>query len=350
MGLRSLINTLSLLFVWAEASEYSVKSNLGLYNTTSDAVNRRVRRVLADPEPGTGCTWSNWNRKLECSQKSPSQPGPSKTGGSNRNGPPAPSNGFSQRAQVKVVDNEGYGKLGTHAPMEKLDIVISHFGTSLDWFEPVLVELKHLTSDVKVFIYTKSDNPLGVDIPGAYVERLPNVGREGHSYIYHILRVWDSLKEPHRVVFFLKDSTIRIMDPKLIEIQLPKTVTVATAHGMGCNGGSMGTLKKMDPNFTVSSYSPEHRQNKDDDKGFKLANPRGYRAWAGSHLQDLGALDRLDKAGHLCYGGIFAIKSFSIILFPKDMWERILNELSVADNTEAGHYMERMWRPLLGPR
>lgn len=67
------------------------------------------------------------------------------------------------------------------------ELVIAHYNGSVDWIH----EVQSLFD--KVTIYHKGPAPL--DVPNAEVIVLPNVGREAHTYLTHMIRRYDSLAD-----------------------------------------------------------------------------------------------------------------------------------------------------------
>jgi len=65
----------------------------------------------------------------------------------------------------------------------KKEIVISRYNEDLSW-------IKDINSDIKVFIYNKSDESIAYEH-----KQLPNIGREGETYLRHIIENYDSLSE-----------------------------------------------------------------------------------------------------------------------------------------------------------
>lgn len=76
------------------------------------------------------------------------------------------------------------------------ELVVAHYMGGLDWLMQVQALFERIT------IYTKGSGP--VPIPPAVkcpvdIVALPNLGRESHTYLEHIVRRYDSL--PGRTVF-----------------------------------------------------------------------------------------------------------------------------------------------------
>lgn len=70
-----------------------------------------------------------------------------------------------------------------------MDIVVARYNEDLDW-------LKDFT-DHSLYVYDKGGNA------NQYAYPLPNIGREAHTYIYHILQKYDRL--PDRTIFLQGD-------------------------------------------------------------------------------------------------------------------------------------------------
>jgi hypothetical protein len=68
--------------------------------------------------------------------------------------------------------------------------VIAHYKENLDWVK----EVRELFPEVTITIYHK-DAPVLLDIFNIRHISLPNVGREAHTYLYHIINNYDILPE-----------------------------------------------------------------------------------------------------------------------------------------------------------
>jgi hypothetical protein len=64
-----------------------------------------------------------------------------------------------------------------------LDIIINQCREDLSW----LTHWIHVLNPSRVFVYQKCNGTLHVDDPRIHVVRLPNRGREGHTWLYHLL-------------------------------------------------------------------------------------------------------------------------------------------------------------------
>lgn len=68
--------------------------------------------------------------------------------------------------------------------VERVHLIVAHCREDLSWIE---AWVRALRVD-RVFVYSKCRVPVGFQGPRVDVVRLPNTGREGHSWLYHMLR------------------------------------------------------------------------------------------------------------------------------------------------------------------
>jgi hypothetical protein len=93
-------------------------------------------------------------------------------------------------------------KAGSHE--ETFEIVISRYNEKIDW-----LTAKCFTSfEKKVTVYNKGPAPIQTskilgDNDSLQVVPLPNVGRESHSYLHHIVENYENLSD---ITFFLPGS------------------------------------------------------------------------------------------------------------------------------------------------
>jgi len=80
----------------------------------------------------------------------------------------------------------------------KIEIVIARYNEDLSW-------LKKIPKSIKITIYNKGlDDIEKIDGVKYDIIKLPNIGRESHTYLYHIINNYDNLA--HKTIFCQGDS------------------------------------------------------------------------------------------------------------------------------------------------
>ena len=95
---------------------------------------------------------------------------------------------MTKSKKIKTSDNTTKNKRKT------LEIVIARYKENLDWLKKI-----KKSKDIKITVYNKGPNDINIPfIP------LPNIGRESHTYLYHIINNYDNLAD--QTVFCQGDS------------------------------------------------------------------------------------------------------------------------------------------------
>lgn len=84
----------------------------------------------------------------------------------------------------------------------RIELVIARYNENLDWLEDV-------PKNIRITIYNKGKD----DIPYPYIS-LPNVGRESHTYLYHIIQNYDNLAD--KTIFCQGDTIFH--SPEFIKL------------------------------------------------------------------------------------------------------------------------------------
>jgi hypothetical protein len=193
-----------------------------------------------------------------------------------------------------------------------------------------------------VWIYNKGGdggedalaNQLG--IPRAQVRSLPNVGRESHTYLSHVIAEYNSL--PDRMIFVQGNPFDHIRG-------CPMTVTRDSAESLQ-TWFDTWTNEIDTHGITVSNLINSH--------GHEITSP-GWRIheWAGPLEPAPAALGPWMRAyvdiadfpspQFLWYmGACFGVSRLSAARRSREYFERLRDQVSTR-NPEAGHFMERSW-------
>lgn len=212
-----------------------------------------------------------------------------------------------------------------------LEIVVAHYNEDLAWLKPVIEHCK---------VYSKG-GPKNAPELCFDVETLENIGREGHTYLHHIVKYYDSLKD---ITLFTQGRVDDHTDLTALEmkgialITKPGRVTTYPHRAMELFNLWDGIPWEKYPCWAKWS-SPEGTF-----KGKKaLKTPAQYFK------------DFFDNFGHdgppqsmgFQPGAIFAVRRETIHQHPKELYERMLEELFLGEmkaiDPETGHYFERFW-------
>lgn len=139
---------------------------------------------------------------------------------------------------------------------------------------------------------------------------LPNVGREQGTWLQYIIDNYSKL--PEKILFLPApiDKYNRI-DKGLKMLKEPHTGDPIGEHA----------------EFTLDEWRNE---------SLTPADPRPFRAWYEKHI---GKWDPSTPAVY--WNGVMATTRNRILSKPKEFYEKLQNIVSVSNNSEAGHYMER---------
>ena len=187
----------------------------------------------------------------------------------------------------------------------EIEFVISRYNEDVSWVRPIALFAK---------IYNKGP-ALDVDCV-----QLPNVGREAHTYLYHICMNYGNLAP--RTVFF----QARLNDRAGQALKSPARYLNDV--------GFTGIRRPVE-------LPPEWRYHKEG------MTPSNF-AW-GKFVEDVIKVDFVSKFKFVP-GAYFAVSRDMIHSKPKSYYENILasGNLGTACHPEEAHYMERAWSLIFG--
>ena len=219
-----------------------------------------------------------------------------------------------------VNSEKRVGRLINLAPMPKdpeYEFVIAHYREDLKWLEPI-VDHCH--------IYNKG----GEIEPRFNVyrwESLPNVGREAHTYVYHIIENYDRLAD---VTVFLQGN---ITDHQQMN------------H---CYGHPLDFVNEAKKNQRAFSHRHMyHNWGRIKHIGKYLDEVKtGKMRWAkgtfGEFWFDVFGTPHPPSIV-INYGACFGVTRRQIYKHSKKFYQKMFGYLDDHINPEEGHYMERIW-------
>ena len=265
-------------------------------------------------------------------------------------------------------------------------IVVSHYRENLDW-------LWTLPDDItKVIIYHKGDrlDLIPKNHPMVEVHTLPNIGREGHTILYHILANYNNWqksvknkeentkhnkkdKENEKIdrVTFVQGNPLE-HSPYLINLfrvvndwkpaqelgyQFDKSTPPHNVLQYFKNKGCESVLLGID--WNANHYLPSKWKDKGitylQSKYNKQYNKRGIRVHHKGIIMDFltrcGAIGICpDLATHdlipMTYGGQFSVEITQILKRPIILYQKLVEGLFITKDTQGGlegYILERCW-------
>lgn len=161
--------------------------------------------------------------------------------------------------------------------------------------------------------------------------KLSNIGREGHTYLYHIVNNYESLAE---ITIFCLGSAFTHDDKKKMFItQVKRALNLHGLENVCEYSYKEKTANKKCKIFSLPIYEERH---------LSQAHPNEMISWYKKHGPENSVIRNcIESRGMLC------VRRENILQHPKIVYLKLLEQLSAEGELEAGHYMERLWNSLL---
>lgn len=212
------------------------------------------------------------------------------------------------------------------------EIVVAHYNENLQWLEHIFDE---------VTIYSKGDAPAN-DFERTF--SLPNIGREGHTFLYHIVSRYDTLAD---TTLFLQGEIHAWKEgtPPHTELSLPElcerslTLTGLSAMGFGLPG-------MFDKWNSMEWDKDPRRWLERRGKGMRMSDLTPAQFWY--FIFNTEHPESVAWTG----SGIFAVTSKAIRRRPLSFWQNLLEYFEMLNhaNPEEGHFLERFWMSIFWAR
>ncbi|KAL8931649.1 MAG: hypothetical protein Q9211_006815, partial [Gyalolechia sp. 1 TL-2023] len=214
---------------------------------------------------------------------------------------------------------------------QEFEIVVAHYNEDLSW-------LKQYSSECCV--YSKGGSKNTPELPFTPTP-LPNIGREGHTFLQHIVHHYDKLAD---VTLFVQG---RIDDHVNLTLNEIKKRALETIPGQ------------------VKTFPFRELELFDHWDGIPWEEYPCWKRWSSMDMQKMKDTplqlfqkyitesDRVPVAVGFAPGAIFAVRKETICSHGKAYYQRLLEKLFLGDmahvNPETGHYMERFWLAMFNP-
>jgi hypothetical protein len=190
---------------------------------------------------------------------------------------------------------------------KQVKVVVARYNENLKWIEPLI--------DICV-IYNKGVD----DIPYEY-KRLPNVGKEGESYLRYIIDNYDDL--PDYVAFTQGEIIDHVSDYETFYLSI-----IAVENGFGLPSGYRGLNERCGYhgwNYIKDFTDPYH-------PGLPMRE-----FW-----RRIYKIDPIDNAIVCNYCGIFIVSRENIHFNPVSFYIK-LYQILMEDHETNGYILERLW-------
>ena len=217
-----------------------------------------------------------------------------------------------------------------------IDCVVSRYNEYINW----IASLPNYIS--KIYIYNKGENELYFKdftpppevLAKLVFIKLPNVGRIDHTIAYHILNNWNNLPDN---LIFLPGTTVMCLKKGQYLYAIKKNIQNLKSKHHGFFAPRFHRVTETF-NYSIDNYSPSGKCNRNGNPFIK-SEYRTLKDWKKAIIDDV-------PMQYVQYRGMFAVSKENILHIDKKIYENILKSLSVGDNIENAHFVERIWAHL----
>jgi hypothetical protein len=215
----------------------------------------------------------------------------------------------------------------------QIELVVSRYNEDLEWLQ------EDPFNKYPVICYNKGPTENFYRANQMKVTSVNNVGRESHTYLYHIVNNYDNLAA---YTMFLPGSCN--MEGKKLKAKMWIS-EIEKSNGEGVFvGKKVGDLKTKFRDFTMEDYASTDIKNKElnPDSRIELSEMRPYSNWYTKRFGET-------QTDLISEKGVFGMKKEHITQHPKSYYEDLLTDLDKHSNPETGHYFERSWAAVFSP-
>ena len=198
-------------------------------------------------------------------------------------------------------------------------LIISRFDEDISWLEKY--------KNFNIIIYNKG-KPLSKEL-NLRVEEITNVGRESHTWLFHIIKNYKNLDEYN---IFLQG---RIDDLGCMAYQdlnkyekdlINKQFSVSRFGLLGPFHWGHNVGIEKDPKYQKPWNNGEITRSK-----------IGFRSYAKKYFPEIPIFVSTS------YGGCFGVSRNLILNYEIDFYKSLLNTVNQSSNPIESHYLERLW-------
>jgi hypothetical protein len=245
-----------------------------------------------------------------------------------------------------------------------IHIIVSYCMHDLSWMEGFLGghRIESLT------IYSKCGQEVHGAPQLAKVVTLDNVGRNDHTYAYHISRILSDDRvlypksDPSHAFIFLKDNRKTSLQVGGKWRSLDEILRIISINEFACamelnlhvkwRGNQISETSPFHDTsqlmaYTKSEYSSRELNygsiNQDEKEPFKSK----YNNLSHWLISSPFSSPQLKELTLVCYGGSFGTSLAALDKFSATEWRFLVSSLERSNNIEEGHFAERIWGMIL---
>lgn len=217
-----------------------------------------------------------------------------------------------------------------------MDFVIARYNEDPNWLVQDLKKVANnlKISDVRIFVYDKGNDCKLGDCTGFHVQSLPNIGRESHTYLSHIVKYYDAYKngDPTRIIVFLQgDLTDHIKYRRIPTNVVFLQGMVASAIKTNASSHNCLWTHPFNPNFNTTEYP----------KGCPLT-PAGGTLSEWTEKMGIFTNKKFPNTMKWWQAALFAVQAKCLFRHNVSFYEQLLAQHTTM-NSEVPHFMERSW-------
>ncbi|MEC8977580.1 MAG: DUF3431 domain-containing protein [Pseudomonadota bacterium] len=223
----------------------------------------------------------------------------------------------------------------------KPDLIVAHYREDLSWLSAVYDRVG------KIYLYCKDPKFCVASLPDRYpsakveIATLPNVGREAHTYLHHIVKHYHNLSK--EMVFtmgsVLATPARYISLLKALSADNAPCVNLTAAQRFSLSDVTMVVKNKED-------YRPSLGNSLDRTRSKVFSSDiRPLGRW----VQHFFGVDLSHKTPYCprVHGAIFLTTKKRIKRYSRAVYAAVLADLAKYQNPESGFFLERLWPVLL---
>jgi hypothetical protein len=229
------------------------------------------------------------------------------------------------------------------APPCTVHVVLALYGMDTQWLERAVPAYKAAGHRVVLHVYCKLATRKEEDaVPAAAraaadeftFVRLPNVGRETHTFLHHILTTWDAPVGPLDVVLFASDSAHRRFRDRFW-----KTAPLyanATSRDPVRSLVDFRISRWRSTSAANAAHNPEDALDPSaaETCGGLLSDVFGHAAYAHVARQNTSTI---------AFNGVMTVLAAVVKGVPRVTYAALYGHMCNASSPESGHYLERLW-------